>query len=113
VSGSYSNTPVPSIQGSILRLLSRFRKATTNWNAPVTTFRARGKWSDCFTSLPRDIEFKRFLIRFVVALLAFNFVAVPIEESALETRFGEAYLQYKRKVPRWLGKTQGRLRPPA
>jgi len=50
--------PVPSIQGSILRLLLRFRKAITNWNAPVATFRAKAKWSDRFTRLPRDVEFK-------------------------------------------------------
>jgi monoterpene epsilon-lactone hydrolase len=59
MSYSQSGMPgVPSIQGSILRLFLRFRKATTNWNAPVTTFRAKAKWSDRFTRLPRDVEFK-------------------------------------------------------
>jgi monoterpene epsilon-lactone hydrolase len=48
----------PSIQGSILRLFLRLRKATTNWNAPVTTFRAKAKWSDRFTRLPRDVKFE-------------------------------------------------------
>jgi protein-S-isoprenylcysteine O-methyltransferase Ste14 len=32
---------------------------------------------------------------------AFNFVIVPREECNLEARFGEAYLEYKNKVPRW------------
>ena len=51
------------------------------------------------------------LIGFLVALAAFNFIAVPLEERALEARFGEAYRQYKSKVPRWLGKTRCRVRP--
>ncbi len=35
-----------------------------------------------------------------------NFRSVPREERELEGRFGEAYRQYKRTVPRWLGKTR-------
>lgn len=35
-----------------------------------------------------------------------NFIVLPREERALEMRFGEAYRQYKRDVPRWLGKTR-------
>jgi len=35
-----------------------------------------------------------------------RFVNAPLEERALEARFGEAYLEYKNKVPRWLGKTR-------
>ena len=31
-------------------------------------------------------------------------LVVPWEERQLETRFGEAYLRYKHRVPRWLGK---------
>jgi protein-S-isoprenylcysteine O-methyltransferase Ste14 len=46
-------------------------------------------------------------IAFGVACAVFNFVAMPLEERALETRFGEAYRQYKSTVPRWLGKTRG------
>jgi protein-S-isoprenylcysteine O-methyltransferase Ste14 len=34
----------------------------------------------------------------------FNFAIVPYEERGLEGRFGEAYRQYKQRVPRWLGK---------
>ena len=35
---------------------------------------------------------------------AMNWLAIPREERALEARFGEAYLHYKRTVPRWLGR---------
>ena len=28
---------------------------------------------------------------------------IPAEEKALEARFGQAYLDYKKAVPRWLG----------
>jgi len=31
-----------------------------------------------------------------------NFLIVPNEERALEAQFGDDYLQYKRRVPRWL-----------
>ncbi len=31
-------------------------------------------------------------------------IIVPREERGLEARFGEAYREYKRAVPRWLGK---------
>ncbi len=34
------------------------------------------------------------------------FLVVLWEERELEARFGEAYLQYKNTVPRWLGKTR-------
>jgi protein-S-isoprenylcysteine O-methyltransferase Ste14 len=46
------------------------------------------------------------LIGSSVAFLAFNFVAVPMEERILEARFGEVYRQYKSMVPRWLGKSR-------
>ncbi len=39
----------------------------------------------------------------LVAWLGFNFVVVPQEERGLEKRFGEAYLRYRGKVPRWIG----------
>jgi protein-S-isoprenylcysteine O-methyltransferase Ste14 len=41
----------------------------------------------------------------LVTLAAFLVFHVPHEERGLEARFGEAYLQYKSKVPRWLGRT--------
>ncbi len=46
------------------------------------------------------------LIAFVVVCAVFNFVNVPLEERAMEARFGEAYLEYKNKVPRWIGKAR-------
>ena len=45
-------------------------------------------------------------IGFIVFCVAVNFF-LPREERALEIRFGEAYRQYKRKVPRWLGRIRG------
>lgn len=44
-------------------------------------------------------------IGYMVWWVALNYVVVPWEERNLESRFGEAYLQYKRTVPRWLGKS--------
>jgi len=44
-------------------------------------------------------------IAFVAGCVCFNFFAVR-EERALEAHFGEAYLEYENKVPRWLGKTR-------
>jgi protein-S-isoprenylcysteine O-methyltransferase Ste14 len=43
----------------------------------------------------------------IVALVLWagsNYLTVPREERALEARFGEAYRDYQRRVPRWLGK---------
>jgi protein-S-isoprenylcysteine O-methyltransferase Ste14 len=37
-----------------------------------------------------------------IAWLVFNFLVVPREERDLEARFGESYVEYKNKVPRWL-----------
>jgi protein-S-isoprenylcysteine O-methyltransferase Ste14 len=42
------------------------------------------------------------LIAFVIWYLFFNYRLVPLEERTLEAHFGEAYLEYKKKVPRWL-----------
>lgn len=46
------------------------------------------------------------LIGFVVLCIVINFVALPREERTLEAQFGDDYLQYRRTVPRWLGKTR-------
>ena len=46
------------------------------------------------------------LMGFLVAWPVFNFMIVPREERALEARFGETYLEYKKKVPRWFGKAR-------
>lgn len=44
------------------------------------------------------------LIAFAVWYAFFNFYSVPLEERTLEAHFGEAYREYKQKVPRWIGK---------
>jgi protein-S-isoprenylcysteine O-methyltransferase Ste14 len=44
------------------------------------------------------------LIAAFLAWLFFNFLVVPREERDLEARFGDSYLEYKKRVPRWLGK---------
>lgn len=33
-------------------------------------------------------------------------LTVPLEERALDGRFGDAYRDYKRRVPRWVGRTR-------
>ena len=42
------------------------------------------------------------LIGFLLILVMMNFRAVPREERDLEARFGDSYLEYKKRVPRWL-----------
>jgi hypothetical protein len=39
----------------------------------------------------------------IALLLVVNLVLVPREERTLEAAFGQAYLMYKKRVPRWLG----------
>ena len=44
---------------------------------------------------------------FIASLIwwvTFNFFTIPLEERALEARYGQAYADYKRRVARWLGK---------
>ena len=48
------------------------------------------------------------LAGFLVALAILSLVNMPLEERALEARFGETYLDYKRRVPRWLGRMRSR-----
>jgi protein-S-isoprenylcysteine O-methyltransferase Ste14 len=45
------------------------------------------------------------LIGCVVLWLVVNFIVLPREERGLEAAIGQAYLLYKNRVPRWLGKT--------
>ncbi len=45
-------------------------------------------------------------IGFLLWFGLFNFVIVPSEERDLEKRFGETYRQYKKQVPRWLGRAR-------
>jgi len=42
-------------------------------------------------------------IGFVVLLSVVSLVILPREERGLEAAFGQAYLMYKKQVPRWLG----------
>ena len=45
----------------------------------------------------------------IVALVLWassHYLTVPREERALEVRFGDAYRDYRRRVPRWLGARQ-------
>jgi protein-S-isoprenylcysteine O-methyltransferase Ste14 len=46
------------------------------------------------------------LIAFLVWYVFFEYYAVPQEERVLEAHFGEAYLEYKNRVPRWFGKVR-------
>jgi protein-S-isoprenylcysteine O-methyltransferase Ste14 len=46
------------------------------------------------------------LAGFLVVLAILSFCAMPLEERAMEARFGDAYRDYKRRVPRWLGRTR-------
>lgn len=56
-------------------------------------------WAFFYGSIP-------VFIGFVILCAVIDFVVLPREERALETRFGEAYFQYKRTVPRWIGKAR-------
>jgi protein-S-isoprenylcysteine O-methyltransferase Ste14 len=57
-------------------------------------------WALFFGSLP-------VFLGFIALLLVVNLVLVPREEQTLEAVFGQAYLMYKKQVPRWLGQANG------
>lgn len=44
------------------------------------------------------------LIAFVIWYVLFNYYLMSSEERILEAHFGEAYREYKSRVPRWFGK---------
>jgi protein-S-isoprenylcysteine O-methyltransferase Ste14 len=46
------------------------------------------------------------LVAWLLLCLVANFIIVPQEERDLGAAFGEVYLQYKNRVPRWLGKAK-------
>jgi protein-S-isoprenylcysteine O-methyltransferase Ste14 len=46
-------------------------------------------------------------IGFVLLWLGTNFIILPREERALEDHFGDAYREFRNRVPRWLRKTAG------
>jgi protein-S-isoprenylcysteine O-methyltransferase Ste14 len=50
-----------------------------------------------------------FLIILVLEAVGVNYLVVRWEEPGLEQRFGSAYLDYKRNVPRWIpcGRSSG------
>ena len=47
------------------------------------------------------------LAGFAVLLCIVRLIILPREERSLEAAFGQRYLEYKAKVPRWLGKAKG------
>lgn len=43
-----------------------------------------------------------YLVALLLLFLILNFWAVPREEKYLENSFGEEYIQYKKRVSRWI-----------
>lgn len=46
------------------------------------------------------------MILFAAWYVFFEYYAVPQEERVLETHFGDAYQEYRNRVPRWFGKVR-------
>jgi protein-S-isoprenylcysteine O-methyltransferase Ste14 len=46
------------------------------------------------------------VVALIIAYVLFNNYAIPQEERVLEAHFGDAYREYKKKVPRWFGRIQ-------
>ena len=44
------------------------------------------------------------MIAWAIGWVLFNFYAIPQEERVMEAHFGETYSEYKKQVPRWLGR---------
>lgn len=49
------------------------------------------------------------LVAFLLLAVLLNFRVVPREERELEARFGDAYIQYKKRVRRWFGVSRSRI----
>jgi protein-S-isoprenylcysteine O-methyltransferase Ste14 len=56
-------------------------------------------WAILYGSI---LVFMGFLLMWPVM----NYRVIPREERELETRFGERYLEYQKRVPRWFGKIE-------
>ena len=48
-----------------------------------------------------------FIIMLVLLVVGINYLVVGWEEPGLENRFGAAYLDYKKNVPRWIPRIPG------
>jgi protein-S-isoprenylcysteine O-methyltransferase Ste14 len=46
------------------------------------------------------------LLGFLVLWSVVKFIILPREERSLEREFGQTYLEYKNRVPRWFWKTK-------
>jgi protein-S-isoprenylcysteine O-methyltransferase Ste14 len=46
------------------------------------------------------------LAALAVILIAMEFAVVPFEEHRLEQRWGDAYREYRRQVPRWIAQSK-------
>jgi protein-S-isoprenylcysteine O-methyltransferase Ste14 len=44
------------------------------------------------------------LFGMLLLFVGISIAIIPYEENQMETRFGDAYLRYKKEVPRWLGR---------
>jgi protein-S-isoprenylcysteine O-methyltransferase Ste14 len=88
-------------------------KTAINFNKPTTKFLVEGSFR--FTRNPLYLALLLVmvcvaigansawhLIAFIVLFLFFNFGIVTKEEQYLENSFGEEYIQYKKRVRRWI-----------
>lgn len=111
---------VAGIAGSLWTLVLHFSESREglDWEPDKSYLLTRGAYS--FSRNPMYLSELTLLfgwvllygsvtvfIAFLVWSAWFSFVQVPREERTIEARFGEAYREYKSRVPRWLGKTQG------
>ena len=97
----------------ILGLVQTPERVKLEWNSPFLLTRGPYGFSrnpmyvaELGLWLGWSIFYGSLFVLTVLAVLfvVVNFVVLPREERALETRFGETFRQYKKTVPRWLGK---------